>query len=380
MTKGNGENAGEGGAGGMKPIQGYELRTEWLRGEGQDIDVVVSSRARLARNLAAQRFAIKATRPERAQTLDACRSWLLQAGLADRIMWVDLHEAPQLERMLLVERHLISKPHARGKAHPAAGEGKPGDDPRGVAVSLPDERLSIMVNEEDHLRVQVIRSGTALSECWKAINEVDDRIEAGVDYAYSPRFGYLTACPTNVGTGLRVSAMLHLPGLRMTGDMDKVKRAASDMNIAVRGFYGEGSDSAGDFFQISNQTTLGKSEQRIVDELEREIIPQIVEYERIARKTLLQKRRLALEDQVYRAIGSLQNARLLPTEESMQLLSHVRLGVVLGLLKEIDLPLVNQLTLLVQPAHLQKFVGKELDQEQRRAARAMLVRQKLAGK
>lgn len=380
MTKGNGENAGDGGTGGMKPIQGYELRTEWLRGEGQDIDVVVSSRARLARNLAAQRFAIKATRPERAQTLDACRSWLLQAGLADRIMWVDLHEAPQLERMLLVERHLISKPHARGKAHPAAGEGKPGDDPRGVAVSLPDERLSIMVNEEDHLRVQVIRSGTALSECWKAIDEADDRIEAGVDYAYSARFGYLTACPTNVGTGLRVSAMLHLPGLRMTGDMDKVKRAASDMNIAVRGFYGEGSDSAGDFFQISNQTTLGKGEQKIVDELEREIIPQIVEYERIARRTLLQKRRLALEDQVYRAIGALRNARLLPTEESMQLLSHVRLGVVLGLIQEIDLPLVNQLTLLVQPAHLQKFVGKELDQEQRRAARAMLVRQKLAGK
>lgn len=381
MTKGNGENAGEGeSGGGMKPIQGYELRTEWLRGEGQDIDVVVSSRARLARNLAAQRFAIKATRPERAQTLDACRSWLLQAGLAERIMWVDLHEAPQLERMLLVERHLISKPHARGKAHPAAGEGKPSDDPRGVAVSLPHERLSIMVNEEDHLRVQVIRSGTALSECWRAINEADDRIEAGVDYAYSSRFGYLTACPTNVGTGLRVSAMLHLPGLRMTGDMDKVKRAASDMNIAVRGFYGEGSDSAGDFFQISNQTTLGKSEQRIVDELEHEIIPQIVEYERIARRTLLQKRRLALEDQIFRAVGSLQNARLLPTEESMQLLSHVRLGVVLGLLKEIDLAMVNQLTLLVQPAHLQKFMGKELDQEQRRAARAMLVRQKLVGK
>jgi protein arginine kinase len=237
-----------------------------------------------------------------------------------------------------------------------------------------------MVNEEDHLRVQVIRSGTALSECWKAIDETDDRIEAGLDYAYSSRFGYLTACPTNVGTGLRVSAMLHLPGLRMTGDLDKVKRAASDMNIAVRGFYGEGSDSAGDFFQISNQTTLGKSEQRIVDELEREIIPQIVEYERLARRTLLQKRRLALEDQVYRAVGSLQHARLLPTEESMQLLSHLRLGVVLGLVKEYDLALVNQLTLLVQPAHLQKFVGKELDQEQRRAARAMLVRQKLAAR
>lgn len=392
----------------LRPNLGHELGTEWLRGEGQDIDVVVSSRARLARNLAAHPFAAKATRAQRAQTLDSCRSWLLQAGLAERIMWVDLHEAPQLERMLLVERHLISKPHAKGKVHTlkpkpdAKSEGKSegksdaaesieadakaeakreqraADDPRGVAVSLPDERLSIMVNEEDHLRVQVIRSGRSLSDCWAAIDEVDDRIEAGLDYSFSSRFGYLTACPTNVGTGLRVSAMLHLPALRMTGDLDKVKRAASDMNIAVRGFYGEGSDSAGDFFQISNQTTLGKSERRIVDELDREIIPQIVEYERIARRTLMQKRRLVLEDQVFRSLGTLRTARLLPTEESMQLLSLVRLGVVLGLLKDIDLPAVNQLTLLVQPAHLQKFVGKELDQEQRRAARALLVRQKLS--
>lgn len=389
MNAGEGQSgevpSGEGGpdgsqGGGLRPIQGHELQTEWLRGQGQDTDVVVSSRARLARNLAGQKFAAKATKAERAQTLDTCRSWLLQAGLADRIMWVDLHEAPQLERMQLVERHLISKPHARGKSHAATAEGKPTDDPRGVAISLPDERLSIMVNEEDHLRVQVIRSGLALSECWRAIDEVDDRVEAGLDFAYSPKFGYLTACPTNVGTGLRISAMVHLPGLRMSGDLEKVKRAAADMNIAVRGFYGEGSESAGDFFQISNQTTLGKSERKIIEELERDIVPQIVEYERIARRMLMQKRRLSLEDQVYRAMGLLQNARLLATEECMQLLSAVRLGVVLGLVKDFDLALVNQLTLLAQPAHLQKFMGRELDQEQRRAARALLVRQKLTAK
>ena len=166
----------------------------------------------------------------------------------------------------------------------------------------------------------------------------------------------------------------------MSGDLEKVKRAAADMNIAVRGFYGEGSESAGDFFQISNQTTLGKSERKIIEELERDIVPQIVEYERIARRMLMQKRRLSLEDQVYRAMGQLQNARLLATEECMQLLSAVRLGVVLGMIKEFDLALVNQLTLLAQPAHLQKFMGRELDQEQRRAARALLVRQKLTVK
>lgn len=352
--------------GGMGPEHGVE----WLKGEGEASDVVVSSRARLARNLAGYRFGVKAGRAERQQTLDAARNWLLRAQLAERLMWVDLHESPQLERTLLVERHLISKPHAKGRTGPEAK----GEDPRGVAISIPDERLAVMVNEEDHLRIQVIRSGLALSECWAAIDQADDRIEAGLDYAFSARFGYLTACPTNVGTGLRVSAMVHLPGLKLTGDIEKVKRAAGDMNIAVRGFYGEGSDAAGDLYQISNQTTLGKPEKRIVEELEKEIVPQIVDYERVARKTLLAKRRASLEDQVFRAVGTLSHARLLATEEAMQLLSSVRLGVVLGLVGAPDVQVINRLTLLIQPAHLQRYVGKELDQDQRRSARATVVR------
>ncbi len=358
--------------GGLGPDQG----AEWLRGEGEGSDVVVSSRARLARNLAGFPFAAKAARAERQQTLDAARNWLLRAQIAERLMWVDLHEASPLERTLLVERHLISKPLAKGRA---AGDGK-GEDPRGVAISIPDERLSVMVNEEDHLRIQVIRSGLALTECWAAIDRADDQIEAGLDYAFSPQFGYLTACPTNVGTGLRVSAMVHLPGLKMTGDIEKVKRAAGDMNVAVRGFYGEGSDAAGDLFQVSNQTTLGKNEKRIVEELEKEIVPQIVEYERVARRTLSTKRRASLEDQVFRALGTLSHARLLATEEAMQLLSAVRLGVVLGLVPTPDLRAINRLTLLIQPAHLQRFVGKELDQDQRRSARATVVRTHLNSK
>jgi protein arginine kinase len=280
---------------------------------------------------------------------------------------------PVLDRSLLVERHLISKQHSKGK--PGSGAGT--DDPRAVAISIPEERLSIMVNEEDHLRIQGIRSGLALSAAWRDVDAVDDKLESGLDYAFSPRFGYLTACPTNVGTGLRMSVMLHLPGLRLTGEIEKVKRAADGMNLAVRGFYGEGSDAVGDLFQLSNQTTLGRTEATILQDLEGQIIPRVVEYERESRRDLLNKRRTVLEDNVWRAWGMLTNARLLTTEESMQALSLVRLGSLLGLLPQADQKLVNQLMLLVQPAHLQRVLGKELDQEQRRFARAMLVRGRL---
>jgi protein arginine kinase len=235
-----------------------------------------------------------------------------------------------------------------------------------------------MVNEEDHLRLQSMRSGLALADAWKEIDAIDDRLEAMLDYAYSARFGYLTACPTNVGTGLRMSVMLHLPALKLTGDIEKVKRAASEMNLAVRGFYGEGSEAAGDFYQISNQTTLGKAESLILNELEVEIIPRVIEYERLARETLRTKRGAVLEDQVYRALGLLSSARLITTEESMQLLSHVRLGVVTGLLKNLTVEQVNRLMLLTQPVHLQRATNVEADQDQRRSVRAKLIRIELA--
>lgn len=357
--------------------QPWNRGTEWLKGEGAASDVVMSSRARLARNIADCTFASRATRVQRQHTLDTSRNWLLQAGLADRMMWVDLHETSEVDKLLLVERHLISKQLARGKSHGKSKSDDASGDPRGVAVSLPDERLCVMVNEEDHLRIQVIRSGLALGECWRAIDQIDDRVEAGIDYAFSSRFGYLTACPTNVGTGLRMSVMLHLPGLRLSGDIDKVKRAASDMNLAVRGFYGEGSDSAGDFYQISNQTTLGKTEETIVEELDTQIIPRVVEYERHARRQLVEKRRLTLEDQVFRALGALTHARLLSTDEAMQHLSHVRLGVILGIIPSVEATTINTLMLQVQPGHLQRALGKDLDQDQRRSARAMVVRRAL---
>lgn len=353
-----------------------EPASEWLRGEGHSSDVVVSSRVRLARNIAGYRFVNRASREERQDVLDLCRSRLLQAGLSDRIMWVELHDAAPLERLMLVERHLISKQHARGRP---AGKGLgAGDEPRAVAVSIPDERLAVMVNEEDHLRIQIVRSGLSLQEAWTQIDQIDDRIESGIDYAYSSRWGYLTACATNVGTGVRMSVMLHLPALKLTGDLEKVKNAAAGMNLAVRGFYGEGSEAIGDFYQISNQITLGKTEGVLLHEMAGEIIPQIVEYERIARRSLLNKRSTFLEDMVHRALGLLASARLLTGEESMQLLSQLRLGVVMGLIKSVDLPLVNQLTLLSQPGHVQKASGRELDQDQRRVARALLIRTRLS--
>lgn len=352
-----------------------EQMTEWLRAEGHFADVVLSSRARLARNVSNIPFVARATHAQRQDILTTAKSAIERAGVLTKGLWCLVHEASLHYRNILVERHLISKQLAKGRG----GE----SDPRAVAVSIPDERLSIMINEEDHLRLQVVRSGLALAAAWKQIDSVDDAMSGQLDFAFSPRFGYLTACPTNVGTGLRMSVMLHLPGLRITGEIDKVKRAADDMSLAVRGFYGEGSAAVGDLFQISNQTTLGKSEHQILEMMENDIIPSVVEYERASRRELFNRRRVTIEDQVQRAWGLLTHARLLGTEEAMQALSLVRLGVLHEVLRDnknrpIDVRNINQLLLLVQAAHLQTLVGKEIDQEHRKAARATLVRSRLA--
>jgi protein arginine kinase len=360
----------------LKPFA--DQMTEWLRSEGNFTDVVLSSRARLARNISGIPFGTRASRDQRMQSLLAARAGIEKSHVVGKGLWCMVHEVTTHYRNLLVERHLISKQLAKGKGGSSANE----QDPRAVAVSLPDERLSVMVNEEDHLRIQVIRSGLALGAAWKQIDAVDDALGAHLDFAFSPRFGYLTACPTNVGTGLRMSVMLHLPGLRITGEIDKVRRAADDMSLAVRGFYGEGSTSVGDLYQISNQTTLGKSEAQTLEMMENEIIPSVVEYERASRRELFARRRVTIEDQVMRAWGLLTNARLLGTEESMQALSLVRLGVLHEVIRDqkhqpLDVRHINQLFLLAQAAHLQAVVGKELDQEHRKAARATLVRTRL---
>jgi len=337
---------------------------EWLRGNGPMSEIVISSRIRLARNVAGVPFLAKATRVQRQELENRVRDTLLAAPILPQTLYVDLENAPDIDRQLLVERHLISKQHA-------AGEGA-----RGVAIGE-DETISIMINEEDHLRIQVMRSGLQLDEAWEQINALDDMLEPKLDFAFHARFGYLTACPTNLGTGIRVSVMLHLPALKLTGEIEKVFRAAKDLRLAVRGLYGEGTEATGDFYQISNQTTLGKTEAEIISEFRHLVIPRIIDYERHARRSLLDDRTIALDDKIGRALGILRSARLMASEEVLFLLSHLRMGVHMGRVKDIDISTINELFLLTQPAHLQKILGRKLEGDVRRAARADFIRQKL---
>jgi protein arginine kinase len=336
---------------------------EWLRGTGPESDIVVSSRVRLARNLAAFPFTNRASAHQKAEIEGLLRERIGKLELDPRLEYITLATLTPLDRQFLVERQLISR-------ELATTEG-----PRGVALA-PQETVSLMVNEEDHLRLQVMRSGFALEEAWHDIDKVDDLLEQRITYAFSEEFGYLTACPTNVGTGMRSSVMLHLPALVLTKQIEKVFRALQKINLAVRGLYGEGSRASGDFYQISNQVTLGKAEATILSEI-REVIPQIIAYERQARTALVRESRQALQDRVSRAFGTLCSATMMTSEETMDLLSSVRLGINLQLLEDITIPTVNELFIHTQPAHLQKLMGTALDGEERNSARARYLRSRL---
>jgi protein arginine kinase len=341
-----------------------ERAGEWLRVGGPMHDVVISSRIRLARNVAGMPFLTRSS-PEQLLELQArLREALLGADLAEEMLYVDLSSAGALDRRLLVERQLISRQHAEGK------------HPRGVAIAG-SETLSVMVNEEDHLRIQVLRSGLQLEAAAAEMHRLDERLEERLDFAFHSRYGYLTACPTNVGTGMRASVMLHLPALKMTGEIEKAFRAARDMRLTIRGLFGEGTEASGDFFQVSNQTTLGKSEKQLVQELLEECVPNFIQYERHARSSLLRRRSLAVDDKVLRALAILRAARLVSSEETMYLLSLVRLGVNLGRLQGVDLKTINELFLLTQPAHLQKIHGREMTPRERAEVRAAYIRRRL---
>lgn len=336
---------------------------EWLRGTGPESDIVISSRIRLARNLAAFPFTNRASPHQKGEIENLLRDRIAKLECDPRLTYLNVPGLTTLDRQFLVERQLISRELASA------------DGPRGVAVG-PRETVSLMVNEEDHLRLQVMRSGFALDESWQDIDKVDDLLEQRVSYAFSEEFGYLTACPTNVGTGMRSSVMLHLPALVLTKQIEKVFRALQKINLAVRGLYGEGSRASGDFYQISNQVTLGKSETAILNEI-RDVIPQIIHYERQARTSLMRDTRQLLQDKVSRAFGTLRSATMMTSEETMDLLSSVRLGINLGLLEDITMPTVNELFIQTQPAHLQKLMGASLDGEDRNAARARFLRSRL---
>lgn len=336
---------------------------EWLRGTGPESDIVISSRIRLARNLAAFPFTNRASGYQKAEIEAMLRDRIAKLDHEPKLGYLNVPGLSNLDRQFLVERQLISRELAAA------------DGPRGVAL-LPQETVSVMVNEEDHLRLQVMRSGFALDEAWQEIDRMDDLIETRVNYAFSEEFGYLTACPTNVGTGMRSSVMLHLPALEHTKQIEKVFRALQKINLAVRGLYGEGSRASGHFYQISNQVTLGKSETAILNEIHG-VIPQIVAYERQARQSWLRDNRQGLSDKVARAYGTLCSATMMTSEETMELLSFVRLGINLGLVEDLTIPTINELFIHTQPAHLQKLMGASLDGEERNAARARYLRRRL---
>jgi protein arginine kinase len=334
--------------------------------DAPDRDVVMSCRVRLARNIAGIPFVNTATEPQCREIVSMAKSTLIDDVIAPGMFFIDLADTTSQARQLLVERHLISRHLAEAP------------DLRGVAISA-DESLSIMINEEDHLRMQVISPGMQLGACFARINEVDDLIDQRVEYAYDKRWGYLTVCPTNVGTGIRFSVMLHLPALQMTNELKRVRRAAKAMRLAVRGYYGEGSETTGDFYQISNQITLGKSEDDLLADFLNTVVPSIVDYERKARRALVERSRLMLDDRVHRALSILRSARLLGLEEAMKLLSRVRLGYCTGLLKEISPSTLATLSLQVQPAHLCKTVDRDqLETDEAREVRAQLVRRVLS--
>jgi protein arginine kinase len=336
---------------------------EWLRGSGPESDIVISSRIRLARNLADFPFISRAAGSDRAEIEKALKACVVKAAQTRELEYVDVNKLPGLDRQFLVERQLISREHAEAEGA------------RGVAID-PREQVSLMINEEDHLRIQVMHSGLDLMSAWEEISAIDDAVESCVTYAYSQKLGYLTACPTNVGTGMRVSVMLHLPALVITRQIDKVFRSLQKISLAVRGLYGEGSQAMGDFYQISNQITLGRSEADLVKQVS-DVVPVIIDYERQARSFLVRESQETLHDRVSRAYGILRNAQTISSEETMHLLSSVRMGVNLGLIEDLAIPTVNELFIYTQPAHLQKLRGVELDTADRNIERARYLRRHL---
>jgi protein arginine kinase len=337
--------------------------SEWLKGTGPHADVIISSRIRLARNLEKFPFPHWAGPEKSALALEAIEAALKKNNLLKQASVFHLAEMDAVDKQFLVERHLMSLEHAQKADHKA------------LALE-PEEIISIMLNEEDHLRVQVMQSGFNLFEAWNIINALDDALSKELDFAFLPQLGYLTACPTNTGTGMRGSVMLHLPALVMTRQIDRVLAAIAKLSFTTRGFFGEGTQASGNLFQVSNQVSLGHSEEETIENING-VIRQIVEQENQSREALLSKGRPALEDRVNRSLGVLKSARIISSQETIELLSMVRLGVDLGMLKDINRARLNELFIITQPAHLQKIEGKKLSHDERDLKRAELIRDRL---
>ncbi len=338
---------------------------EWIKGTGPHSDIVMSSRIRLARNLSKIPFPSKAARKDLSEVFEQVQKSMAKIPLFKDSTFFHINTLDNIDKQFLIERHLMSHEHA---SHPES---------KGLIISR-EEVLSVMVNEEDHLRVQVMQSGLNLEETWRIINMIDDALSEHLQFAFSRNWGYLTACPTNTGTAMRGSVMLHLPALVMTKQINKVLSAIAKLSFASRGFYGEGTQARGNFYQISNQVSLGHSEVDIIQNING-LIRQIIEQEEQARQALLLQNKPMLEDKIFRSFGILKNAYIISSQETIELLSMVRLGIDMGIVTQVDRATINELFITIQPAHLQKIEGKKISASARDTKRAALIREKLGG-
>lgn len=363
----------------MLPIDPHQFADRggaWMLTRGPDGDVVVSCRTRLARNVQGYPFISKLSDEQAVELSERVREILVARRLDGETHWVGIPESSVVLRLLLRERHLASRDLAPSEEKTPKLPGR--------AVAFGDsETVSVMVNEEDHLRLQGLAAGLDLDAAWERVRELDLELEEGLPFAYSKRLGYLTGCPTNVGTGLRASVMLHLPALSMVkSELEKVFAAAQRTGLAVRGMYGEGSRAGGDYYQISNQVTLGRSEAQLVGDL-KALVPHIVEFERRVREVLMEEQRPKLQDRASRALGMLRTARALTTDDALSHLSNVRLGICLNLLPKIPIGELNRISIQIQRGHVQALnqaepAGELLGIAERDKLRAAFLRQRMA--
>ena len=336
---------------------------DWMTGEAAGTSVVLTSRVRLARNLRREPFPGWSTKERRVAVLDRVKPEVEALPEMKNGFSQELDALTSLQKQVLVERHLISREQA------ARGEGS-------AAIVNRKQALCLMINEEDHLRMQSIRPGLALKEAYNLVSAVDAQLEGNLEFAFDHELGYLSACPTNLGTGMRASAMLHLPGLVLSDQIAQVLQAVGKLQLAVRGFFGEGTESLGNLFQISNQSTLGESEDTIIRKLER-VIQQVASHERNARQKLFEDDPDMVFDRVGRAYGTLRHAHVIPSKEALNLLSILRLGAELGFFPPETGGTCDSLLMEIQPAHLQLHSGEKLNPEQRDAIRAEIIRSRL---
>ncbi|HEK9103186.1 protein arginine kinase [Bacillus pfraonensis] len=341
-----------------------EAISPWMRGDGPDSDIVLSSRIRLARNLKDYHFPIMQTDEEAKQITNLFQKKFVNQKVKSfgNFELLKMDELKPLQRRVLVEKHLIS-PNLAGTEF-------------GACLLSENEHISVMLNEEDHVRIQCLFSGLQLSEALQSANKMDTWIEETVEYAFDESLGYITSCPTNVGTGLRASVMLHLPALVLTKRINRIIQAIQQLGLVVRGIYGEGSEALGNIFQVSNQMTLGKSEEDIIADLE-SVVHQLIQQEKVARELIKKNSSIELEDRVYRSYGVLANSRLIQSAEAATCLSDMRLGIDLGYIKNISRNILTELMVLTQPGILQQYAGGPLSPEERDYRRATLIRERL---